>query len=81
MIEFGKRYQDNETNTWRFVGGLKGDINPNYSWTFTYDYSRASFLQLTFGGANGALMNEAMIPLLNAAGGYTYNAAGKPRLR
>jgi iron complex outermembrane receptor protein len=78
LIEFGKRYQNNETNTWRFVGGLKGDISPNYSWTFTYDYARASFLQQTFGGANGALMNEAMIPLLNAAGGYTYNAAGKP---
>jgi iron complex outermembrane receptor protein len=78
LIELGKRYSINETNTWRFVGGLKGQINDQYSWEATYNYSRASQLSRTFGGANGAAMNAAMIPLLSAAGGYVYNAAGKP---
>jgi iron complex outermembrane receptor protein len=77
-IELGHRYSNNETDTWRIVGGLKGEINPNYSWTATYDYSRASLLQNIFGGVNGANMNAAMIPLISATGGYVYNAAGKP---
>lgn len=77
-IELGKRSSLNETNTWRFVGGLKGEINDHYSWTATYDYSRASLLQRIFGGANGANMNAAMVPLLDANGNYVYNAAGKP---
>ena len=78
LIEFGKRYSINDSDTWRFVGGLKGRINENYGWQVTYDYSRASTLSRTFGGVNGAAMNAAMIPLLNSAGGYVYNAAGKP---
>jgi iron complex outermembrane receptor protein len=77
-IELGHRYSLNETNTWRIVTGLKGDISDHYSWEATYNYSRSSLLQQIFGGANGANMNEAMIPELNAAGGYVYNAAGKP---
>jgi iron complex outermembrane recepter protein len=77
-IELGKRYSNNETTTWRIVGGLKGEISPNYSWTATYDYSRADLLQNIFGGVNGANMNEAMIPELSATGGYVYNSAGKP---
>jgi iron complex outermembrane receptor protein len=77
-IELGHRYSTNETNTWRFVGGFKGDINPNYNWSVTYDYSRASLLEQIFGGVNGANMNLAMIPEISATGGYVYNAAGKP---
>ncbi len=77
-IELGKRSSINETNTWRFVGGLKGQINEQYSWELTYNYSRASLLQRILGGVNGANMNAAMIPLLSDSGGYVYNAAGKP---
>ncbi len=77
-IELGPRTSNIETNTYRFVGGLKGDINENYSWDVSYSYSHASMLDRTLGGGNGANMNEAMIPELNAAGGYVYNAAGKP---
>jgi iron complex outermembrane recepter protein len=76
--ELGKRRSINETNTWRFVGGLRGDINENYSWEATYNYSRASLTQNILGGANGANMNTAMTPLLNSSGGYVYNAAGRP---
>ncbi len=78
LIELGKRSSSNETDTWRFVGGLKGKISDNYSWEATFDYSRASLLERIFGGANGANMNAAMEPLLDANGNYVYNSAGKP---
>jgi len=77
-IELGQRSSINETNTWRFVGGLKGQINDQYNWEINYNYSRASLLSRILGGVNGANMNAAMIPLLNSSGGYVYNAAGKP---
>ena len=78
-IELGKRTSINTTDTWRFVGGLRGQINDNYSWEAVYNYSHASQLQRILGGANGANMNAAMIPLIDPeTGGYVYNAAGKP---
>jgi iron complex outermembrane receptor protein len=77
-VELGQRSSINETNTFRFVGGLKGEINEQYSWEITYDYSRASLLERIFGGVNGANMNAAMVPLISSTGGYVYNAAGKP---
>jgi len=78
-IELGPRTSSNETNTWRLVAGLKGEINDKYSWEATYNYSRASLLSRIFGGANGANMNAAMVPLIDPdTGGYVYNAAGKP---
>ena len=76
-VELGKRTSINETNTWRFVGGLKGDINENYSWEASYSYARASSTSTILGGANGANMNTAMIPLIQN-GNYVYNAAGRP---
>lgn len=78
LEELGKRYSRIDTNTWRIVTGLKGQINERYSWDVSYAYSRSSDLNRTFGGGNGANMNKAMIPLLDANGNYTYNAAGKP---
>ncbi len=79
LIEIGKRSSINETNTWRFVGGLRGEINDKYSWEATYNYSRASITQRILGGANGANMNAALVPLIDpVTGGYVYNAAGKP---
>ena len=77
-IELGKRVYNNETNTWRFVGGLKGEINDKYSWEVTYNYSRASLVSIILGGGNGANMNAAMVPLLDGGGNYVYNSDGKP---
>jgi len=78
MIEIGQRSSNNETNTFRFVGGFKGAIGDNYNWEATYNYSRASLTEQIYGGANGALVNQAMIPALDASGNYTYNTAGRP---
>src|SRR6185295_13642423 len=75
--DLGLRSAINETNTYRFVGGLKGDLSDQYSWVATYNYSRASLVQQIQGGANGANMNQLMIPLI-ANGNYVYNAAGRP---
>ena len=75
--ELGKRSAQNETDTWRFVGGLKGDISERFSWEGTYNYSRASLTQTIKGGANGANMNTLMTPLIRN-GAYVYNAAGRP---
>jgi iron complex outermembrane receptor protein len=77
-IELGPRTSNIETNTFRIVTGLKGTISENYSWDVSYQYSKASMVDRTLGGGNGANLNSAMIPLLNSSGGYVYNAAGKP---
>ncbi|HVS53246.1 MAG TPA: TonB-dependent receptor plug domain-containing protein [Opitutaceae bacterium] len=76
-VELGKRDDVLETNTWRFVGGFKGEINERYSWEATYNYSRSSDTQTEVGGGNGANMNTAMMPLI-VNGKYVYNAAGRP---
>jgi len=78
LVDLGSRTSINDTNTWRFVGGFKGDISENYSWQVSYDYSHAGLLERILGGANGANLNLALIPELSATGGYVYNAAGKP---
>jgi iron complex outermembrane receptor protein len=78
LEELGKRFSKNETNTWRLVGGFKGEINENYSWEASYGYSRSSLQSRVFGGANGANMNKAMIPLLSATGGYVFDSKGRP---
>jgi len=66
------------TDTYRIVAGLKGDINENYSWQIDGTYSRATATQQIYGGANGAVMNQLLTPLLNAAGtAYQTNAAGR----
>ena len=77
MSEIGKRSSINETNTWRFVGGFRGEINDQYGWEADYNYSRAALTQQVLGGANGANMNTAMQPLIQN-GNYVFNAAGRP---
>jgi iron complex outermembrane receptor protein len=75
--DLGNRSSRNETNTWRTVVGLKGDLTDKYSWEATYNYSRSSASEKVLGGGNGANMNTAMIPLIQG-GNYVYNAAGRP---
>jgi iron complex outermembrane receptor protein len=77
LEELGSRKSQNETNTYRFVGGLRGEINDKYSWQLSYTYARATAVQRILGGANGANMNQLMIPLIDN-GGYVYDSAGRP---
>jgi len=77
LEELGKRTTSNETNTWRLVAGLKGEINDKYSWESSFNYSRSSLTSRVFGGANGANMNKAMVPLLDGDN-YVYDSKGRP---
>jgi len=76
-VELGNRTSINETNTFRVVAGFRGEINENYNWEVAFNYSRASQEQRILGGANGANMNTAMIPLIEN-GAYVYDAKGRP---
>ena len=79
LESLGNRYADDATDTYRLVGGLKGDINENYSWVVDATYSRATATQRILGGANGAVMNQLLTPLLNAAGtAYVLDSSGRP---
>ncbi|MSU48976.1 MAG: hypothetical protein EXS37_07810 [Opitutus sp.] len=79
LVEGGNRYAENGVDTYRFVLGFRGQINERWSWETALNYDRATGEQHIFGGANGAVMNQELIPLLNAAGtGYVYDAQGRP---
>ncbi|MBI5382076.1 MAG: TonB-dependent receptor [Opitutae bacterium] len=64
LEELGNRSSVNEANTFRVVTGFRGDITENLKWELTYLYSRNSATQRVLGGANGANMNQLMIPLI-----------------
>lgn len=78
LVDIGNRYAENIVDTYRFVLGFRGEINDHWSWEGALNYDRASGEQHIFGGANGAVMNQELIPQLNAQGGYTYDAQGRP---
>ncbi len=79
LVDIGNRFADNTVDTYRFVLGFRGEINDRWNWETALNYDRASGEQHIFGGANGAVMNQELIPLLNAAGtGYVYDAQGRP---
>jgi iron complex outermembrane receptor protein len=78
LVDIGNRYAENSVDTYRFVLGFRGEINERWNWETALNYDRATGEQHIFGGANGAVMNQELIPLLNAQGGYTYDAQGRP---
>jgi iron complex outermembrane receptor protein len=78
LVDIGNRSSENTVDTYRFVVGFRGDINERWSWETALNYARATGEQHIFGGANGAVMNQELIPLLNAQGGYVYDTSGRP---
>ena len=79
LVEGGNRYAENTVDTYRFMLGFRGDLNDRWSWEAALNYDRATGEQHIFGGANGAVMNQELIPLLNPAGtAYVYDAQGRP---
>ncbi len=78
LVDIGNRYADNTVDTLRFVLGFRGAINDRWSWETALNYDRANGEQHIYGGANGAVMNRLLVPALNAQGGYTYDAQGRP---
>lgn len=79
LVDIGNRSSENNVDTYRFVLGFRGQINDRWNWEAALNYDRASGEQHIFGGANGAVMNQELIPLLNAAGtAYVYDQQGRP---
>ena len=78
LIEIGNRTAANNTDSYTVAEHLKGKISDNLTWNVSADYSRSSWLENVYGGANGAVLNQLLIPQISSTGGYVYNAAGKP---
>lgn len=79
LDEIGPRFSDHEVDMHRVVLGFRGRINENWSWETAYNYVRARGSQIFFGGANGMVMQQLLIPQLNATGdGYVYDDQGRP---
>lgn len=77
LIDVGMRYSTNETNTFRFVGGFRGEINDRYSWETGFNWGRSSAVNQVFGGANGLVMNQLLTPLIQN-GNYVLDSSGRP---
>ena len=78
LVDIGNRSSDNTVDTFRMVIGFRGEINDRWNWETALNYDRATGEQHVFGGANGAVMNQELIPQLTAQGGYTYDTQGRP---
>jgi iron complex outermembrane receptor protein len=78
FVESGNRLFDSFQDTYMWVGGLKGKITPDYSYDASFDYSKSREEQQTRNAINGAALNQALDPLLDAAGNYVLNAQGRP---
>jgi iron complex outermembrane receptor protein len=66
FIETDNRVFDADSSTYHFVAGLKGQISPRYDWETAYNYNRADQTYYTHNAINGAALNRALTPDLNA---------------
>jgi len=78
FVDIGNRIFDSESEYYKFVGGLKGEISERYSWEGAYNFNRSDATQYTRNAVNGAALNSALQPLLDANGKQVYNAQGQP---
>jgi len=62
FVDFGNRTFVSLSDFFQWVGGLKGNITPDYSYDLSYDYSQDRQEQQTRNAVNGALLNQAFIP-------------------
>jgi iron complex outermembrane receptor protein len=72
FVDFGNRTFVTFSDFYQWVGGLRGNITPDYSYDVSFDYSKDRQEQQTRNAVNGASLNQALIPI-----GAT-NAAGLP---
>ncbi len=78
FVDTGNRIFDSESQYYKFVGGLKGQISDRYSWEGDYNFNRSDATQYTRNAVNGAALNQSLQPLLDANGHQVYNAQGLP---
>ncbi len=65
----GNRIFDAQSDTYHFVGGLKGEISPRYDWEGAYTYNRADQTYFTHNAINGTALNRANAGILTDANG------------
>jgi iron complex outermembrane receptor protein len=63
FVDSGNRVFDTFSDFYQWVGGLKGNITPDYSYDVSFDYSQDRQEQQTRNAINGAALNEALIPI------------------
>jgi iron complex outermembrane receptor protein len=79
LEEIGSRSSDNKVDMHRLVFGLRGEINEQWNWEAAFSEVQADGSQVYYGGANGAVMNQLLIPQLTAGGtAYVYDSNGRP---
>jgi iron complex outermembrane recepter protein len=72
FVDFGNRTFVSFSDFFQWVGGIKGQITPDYGYNVSYDYSQDRQEQQTRNAVNGALLNQAFVP----TGGF--DASGRP---
>ena len=78
FVDVGNRNLTTNEDTFRVVTGFRGKINEDFSWELGLDYGHANYRWLQNNAINGYSFNAAEVPLLTAAGGYTYDSNGRP---
>lgn len=79
LDEIGPRWSDNTVKTYRLVAGLRGAIGNRWTWETAFNVAQANGTEVLYGGANGAIMNQLLTPLLDSTGTqYVYDAQGRP---
>ncbi len=78
FAEVGMRTLTVQSDTYRLITGLKGQINDDWSWEMGLDYSHSIYQQLQNNAINGYAFNQLVTPRI-VNGAYVYNANGLPQ--
>jgi iron complex outermembrane receptor protein len=68
FIDAGNRVFDSQTDYYHFVGGLRGRLERDYSYDAAFTYNRYDQIQETRNAINGAGLDLALQPALDAGG-------------
>jgi iron complex outermembrane recepter protein len=63
FVDFGNRDFVTFSDFYQWLGGLKGNITPDYSYDLSFNYSKDRQEQQTRNAVNGAGLNQALIPI------------------
>lgn len=82
FVDGGNRLFDSQTDYYHFVGGLKGKLDGGWGYDVSYTYNRYDQVQETRNAVNGAALDLALQPTLDAAGlPVTDPVTGRPLSR
>jgi iron complex outermembrane recepter protein len=62
FVDFGNRTYITFSDFYQWVGGLKGNITPDYTYDVSFNYGRNRQEQQTRNEVNGLALNQALIP-------------------